>query len=521
MVGQTVSHYKILEKLGEGHIATVYKAQDLNLDRPVVLKFLRPDLLPDESMKNRFLREVKITSGLDHPNICSCHGLDHTDQGQLFICMAYYEGESLKQILQRGPLPFDQAIDIASQIARGLAKVHHKAIIHRNIKPNNVFVTLDGIVKVLDFGLAKLTGPGGDEFKSTAGGGLVPAASQSSARAPVSLGTPAYMSPEQLGASKVDHRTDIWSLGVLMYEMTTGRRPFQADTPETLVYAITQADPPPMSNFRQMVPPKWEQIVKRALAKGAYQRYQRVEDLLKDLHSITLGPGFHGVPQGLSGVDAEESSAEKLHMAYVLFTDIVAYSTLPMDIQTRLISTLTSIVQGASAFENAQRGDQLTLLPTGDGMALVFFGDPIAPVHCAVEISRALRDHPELMLRMGIHTGPVYHTVDINKARNVAGGGINLAQRVMECGDAGHILVSKTVADVLAQLSDWREHLHDLGVQEVKHGVPVHIFNLWSSDFGNSQIPQKVRPHYPQKSKLGSARRTAAGILSRLGDWLR
>src|SRR5208283_5397513 len=179
-------------------------------------------------------------------------------------------------------------------------------------------------------------------------------------------------------------------------------------------------------------------------------------------------------------------------MAHVLFTDIVAYSKLPMEQQQQLLSEFQEAVRSTAAFARAQRKDRLVCLPTGDGMALVFFGDPESAVHCALELSRALREHPEIKLRMGVHTGPVYRVADINAARNVAGGGINMAQRVMDCGDAGHILVSHAVADVLSQLGTWNRSLHDLGEAEVKHGVRIHIYNLFTDDAGNPALPQKL-----------------------------
>jgi len=204
-------------------------------------------------------------------------------------------------------------------------------------------------------------------------------------------------------------------------------------------------------------------------------------------------------PQGASEL------APSLEMAHVLFTDIVAYSKLPMEQQQQLLSEFQEAVRSTAAFARAQRKDRLVCLPTGDGMALVFFGDPESAVHCALELSRALREHPEIKLRMGVHTGPVYRVADINAARNVAGGGINMAQRVMDCGDAGHILVSHAVADVLSQLGTWNRSLHDLGEAEVKHGVRIHIYNLFTDDAGNPALPQKLQ----------AEQRTAAGLRSK------
>jgi eukaryotic-like serine/threonine-protein kinase len=190
---------------------------------------------------------------------------------------------------------------------------------------------------------------------------------------------------------------------------------------------------------------------------------------------------------------SEQSQAPSLEIAHVLFMDIVAYSKLPMEEQTRLLSLLQKIVRDTADVSRALKRRQLLLLPTGDGMALVFFGDPEAPAHCALEISRALKDHTDLSLRIGLHTGPVQRVQDINANRNVSGGGINTAQRVMDCGDAGHILVSKSVADVLGQMSSWSDKLHDLGEAEVKHGVQVHLYNLYTDEAGNPALPQKLR----------------------------
>jgi class 3 adenylate cyclase/Flp pilus assembly protein TadD len=187
------------------------------------------------------------------------------------------------------------------------------------------------------------------------------------------------------------------------------------------------------------------------------------------------------------------AATPSLEMANVLFLDIVAYSRLHMDQQQQAIQELQDAVRSTSEFARAQAADQLIRLPTGDGMALVFFRDPEAPVRCALELTKILRAKPHIQLRMGIHAGPVYRIADINANRNVAGGGINIAQRVMDCGDSGHILLSKTMADVLAEISFWTKHLHDLGEAEVKHGVRVHLYNLCTEEAGNPELPKKLR----------------------------
>ncbi len=182
----------------------------------------------------------------------------------------------------------------------------------------------------------------------------------------------------------------------------------------------------------------------------------------------------------------------KLDFAHVLYVDLVGYSKLLMEQQASLIRELQEIVQATPAYQQASQSDDLIGLPTGDGMALAFFGSPTAPAECAAEIAQAVRGRPHISLRMGIHSGGVYHVSDINANLNVSGGGINIAQRVMDCGDDGHILISRTVAELLAQLTRWTAHLTDLGDVEVKHGVRVHLYNLHSDAFGNATTPAKL-----------------------------
>ena len=190
---------------------------------------------------------------------------------------------------------------------------------------------------------------------------------------------------------------------------------------------------------------------------------------------------------------AEIKKEIELEIGHVLFIDIVGYSKLLIDEQRDYLHTLNEVVRRTDSFRAADAAGKLTRLPTGDGMALVFATTPDAPVSCAIEISNALRSHPELRVRMGIHSGPVSGTTDVNDRSNVAGAGINLAQRVMDCGDAGHILLSKRVADDLEQYRQWRSHLHDLGECEVKHDVRVHVVNLYTDELGNRELPEKFQ----------------------------
>src|SRR5437773_7723091 len=190
---------------------------------------------------------------------------------------------------------------------------------------------------------------------------------------------------------------------------------------------------------------------------------------------------------------AEVKKEIELEIAHVLFLDIVGYSKLSVNEQHARVEELNEIVRLSEQFRKAEAASRLLKIPTGDGMALVFYKSPEEPAQCAVEISRALKDNARLQVRMGIHSGPVSGVVDVNERANVAGAGINVARRVMDCGDAGHILLSQHVADDLEQYGRWRPHLHDLGECEVKHGLRLHIFNLAKENLGNPQLPQKFR----------------------------
>jgi class 3 adenylate cyclase/tetratricopeptide (TPR) repeat protein len=226
----------------------------------------------------------------------------------------------------------------------------------------------------------------------------------------------------------------------------------------------------------------------------------------------------------MSATDDTGRHAAKLEMAHVLFMDIVGYSKLPMDHQKAELHTLQEVVSATPEFLRAQTAREFIRLPTGDGMALVFFEDAEAAARCALEVSRALKSHPEILLRMGVHSGPVYRVADINANQNVAGGGINIAQRVMDCGDTGHILASRNVADVLGHLSSWKDSLHDLGEAEVKHGVRVHLYNLYTNEVGNPEPPEKL--HAARKTAVDARSQTkrkrlalgvgAAGVIAAL-----
>jgi serine/threonine protein kinase/tetratricopeptide (TPR) repeat protein len=268
MVGQTISHYEVVEKLGEGGMGVVYKAHDTKLDRIVALKFLPPHLGSDEAEKKRFLHEAKAASALDHNNICSIYSIEETDNGNIFIVMAYYEGMSLKEKIEQRPLPLKDVVNYSIQIAAGLQKAHEKRIVHRDLKPANIFITNDNQIKIIDFGLAKAA----ERSLLTKSG--------------TTLGTVPYMSPEQAQGGKVDHRTDIWSLGVVIYEMIAGQRPFRSNYETALVYSIINEDPEPVTGLRSGVPMDFEKIIAKCLEKNPSDRYQHVDEIIIDVRRI-------------------------------------------------------------------------------------------------------------------------------------------------------------------------------------------------------------------------------------------
>jgi pimeloyl-ACP methyl ester carboxylesterase len=253
--GLTVSQYELVERLGSGGMGVVYKAIDRRLRRFVALKFLPPTLGEEPELKLRFMQEAKAIAFLDHPNLCTIHEVEEWENGQLFIVMPCYEGQTLGQRMKSGPLPFAEALDLGAQIADGLAHAHDAGVVHRDIKPANIVVTPGGRVKILDFGIAKLR----DNSLTQAG---------------AVLGTLSYMSPEQACGEPVDHRTDLWALGVVLYEMVTGRPPFAADNREALFYAIHYRDPVRLDAIRPGVPPALEEVVARLLEKEPGRRYE-------------------------------------------------------------------------------------------------------------------------------------------------------------------------------------------------------------------------------------------------------
>jgi len=266
MTGQTISHYRILEQLGQGGMGVVYKAEDTKLDRLVALKFLPPHLAASDQDKARFIQEAKAASAINHPNICTIYAVDE-HEGTLFIVMEFVDGETLRE--KRGSINFKQAIDIGIQIGEGLAAAHEKGIVHRDIKPENIMIRKDGIAQIMDFGLAKLRASGSRITRLTKEGSTI--------------GTAGYMSPEQVQGHESDHRSDIFSFGVLLYELLTGQLPFKGVHETALAYEIVNVDPAPMSVVKPDIDPSLDAIVLQCLEKDPRERNQSVAQIALDL----------------------------------------------------------------------------------------------------------------------------------------------------------------------------------------------------------------------------------------------
>lgn len=321
MIGQTISHrYEILSKLGEGGMGVVYKAHDTKLDRDVALKFLPSHPAISERDKARFLQEAQAAA-MNHPNICSTIDIQELD-GRMFIVMEFIEGEELQTVIKETGLPLDEILRFAAEIAAGLQAAHSKGIVHRDVKSSNVMITEDGHAKIMDFGLARRTG-------------AVPLT-----KTGVTVGTVPYMSPEQVRGEQVDHKTDIWSFGAVLYEMITRRLPFAADYEQAILYKILNEDPEPITNLCSNVPTELERIVTKAMQKDRNRRYQRVDDMLADLRLL-----MNDVASGRSK-ERSAASADKYRVAVLPFRNI---SPDPQDeyfadgMTEELISTLSKI----------------------------------------------------------------------------------------------------------------------------------------------------------------------------------
>src|SRR5437762_2635629 len=466
-------------ELGRGAFGVTYLAVDNVLRRRVALKVIDVPAAArgSHNVRERFLREARAAAALRHPNVAAIYQFGASPNGsRCFYAMELVQGETLETRVRRdGPLNPKLALEIAIQIARALMAAAAQGLIHRDLKPGNVMLTSGDSdtaeleVKVIDFGLAKAIADAGGEMDLTHGG---------------FVGTPNFASPEKFECNPVDVRSDIYSLGATLWFGLTGKTLFAGGNIEE-IRSAQKSNVLPLEQLKAArVPRSLKSLLESMLALEPAAR-PGMHDLAAQLRRCSA--------QAEIEMAAERTKEIQFEVAHVLFIDIVGYSKLSLNEQHAAVDELTQIVRSTEQFQKADAADRLIKIPSGDGMALVFYTNSEAPVRCAVEVSRALKGHQRLQIRMGIHSGPVRGVIDVAGRTNLTGAGLNLAQRVMECGDAGHTLLSKHVAEDLSEFEEWRPLLHDLGTCEVKHGMKLRVVNLYGADVGRRELPATLR----------------------------
>jgi len=477
--------YLIEKRLGSGGIGVVYLARDQQLlSKPVVIKVLLDELEASENrvwFKKKFRQEIEALARIDHPGVVGVLDAGEMPDGKAYLVMQYVEGVDLRAVMKSQGMDLAQVAHIMRQIGQALSAAHEKGVYHRDVKPENIMLQTLGEgeaqVKLIDFGIATVR-----DSQAATSKDLTKAA-----------GTLPYMAPEQL-RGRPSAASDVYSMGVVAYEMVTGRPPFTSESPYDLLEIQKAGVRVRPIDLRPSLPLAAQAAILKALSYDPSARYLRARDFGEELARALIAPPGFDPSDALTdpGQLQIPEVGQGLEVAHVLSMQIPEFSGLPIEEQPRCLRQLQEIVRQTNEFRRAQAKGQLVCLPTGDGLALVFFRSAIAPVQCAVEISTALRSSPQIRLRMGIHTGPVYRLADINANRHVAGGGLNLAQQAMDCGDAGHILLTRIAADMLSQLGDWAAWLHDLGEQEVRSGLRLHLFNFYHEELGNPQAPAQL-----------------------------
>ena len=397
--GRRIAQYLVQEPIGSGGMAVVYKARDKRLQRQVALKFLSPYLSADAEAKSRFLAEARTAAALDHPNVCTIYEIGETDDGHLFIAMPLYDGETLQARLERGRFRFDEALPLALQIARGLEHAHSAGIVHRDIKPSNIVLLHDGTPKIVDFGIARMH--------------------DSSLADPNALiGTASYMSPEQADGGPIDHRSDIWSLGIVLHEMVSGARPFRGNDLPAVLDAIRHREPQVTATSYPDVPAGLDRVLRRALAKSADERYASMSLLAADLAALTpdsISTHTAGTPHDLARMSPTERRRAAVLVSIVSDYPSLVDQITPIEAQRligRLRDAAVDVVREHGGLVNQAIGDQIVSL---FGVPVAHEDDDLRATRAALALharARALERTecpPPVRLRLqsGVHVGPV------------------------------------------------------------------------------------------------------------------
>ncbi len=461
------NRYQIIEKIGGGGMGVVYKVKDIKLKRIIALKFLPPELTHDPEYKLRFTQEAHAASILNHHNICTIHEIDITEDGYLYIAMAYYDGETLKEKIKREPLSLEEAFKITIQVVEGLSVAHKNNIVHRDIKSANVMITKDGIIKILDFGLAKLSG----QTRIT--------------RTSILLGTVAYMSPEQAQGEVVDFQSDVWSTGVLLYEMLSGQLPFPGEKESAVIYSIVNRSPSPLRELRDDIPWELEKIVLKCLKKDKAKRYKRIEQLLRDLKAYENKLGGKSTVD-LGKVTEIRRETERRHVT-VMFVKLSGYIEM---LQTMSEEEVASIMlRFNKIFGTIEKTYDVRIEKITERSFKVFFGLPVviekAP-YKALNSAFALRNQlyelnkqenlqVPLDIHIGINTGTVIFGEKEEKTAGdyeITGGTLDLASKLMEISPKGKIYVGPTTYRYTKQSYDF-EHVKSITIKGEKESSPV------------------------------------------------
>jgi len=475
--------YCIERELGRGGMGVVYIARDRQLlsadSTRVVIKVLRPEALQDAWFKKKFFQEFESLTRVNHPNVVRVLGSGTLPDKAPFFVMEYVEGKTLASVMTQEGLDFERAAHLMRQIGQALSAVHEKGILHCDLKPDNImlqtFDYADESIKLIDFGVAKIR----DSRVAFQGGSTKIA------------GTIHYASPEHF-TGKLLPESDVYSFAVIAYEILTGRRPFNASNEGQHCYLQLEGVKIRPSDLRPNLPPAAEEVILKGLVNDPNERYRRAsefgENLARALTSSSGSSTLVGAP-AISKRHIDPASSTKreltLEIGHVLVIELSDHPSLPIEQQVQQSRDLQEIVRASAEFQASLANEQLISFSTGEGIALVFFRDPVAPAQCALEVARAVKAQESIKLRMGLHTGPVYRVADINLNHNVSGGAVAVAQQVAACGASGHILLSQPVAEFLKQLENWRANVHDVGDKRTKHGR-LHLYNLHTGDLGNS-----------------------------------
>ncbi len=494
MVARTFSQYRILEKIGEGGMGVVYKAEDTKLKREVAIKFLPRQISAQAEDRERFLIEAQAAAGLNHPNITTIHAIEEIDD-EFFIVMELIDGRELNKTIAAGALQFEDALNIVIQAAEGLQAAHEKGIIHRDIKPANIMVTAKGQVKIMDFGLAKI-----------AGGALV-------TKVGTTVGTAAYMSPEQAHGDPVDHRTDIWAFGVTLYETFTGKRPFRGDYEQAVIYSILKEDPKPMSDFNSSIPPSVENLVKRALAKHPPNRYQSMANVLADLRKVK--PGAEGridlrsnksrEPEKTSARQTSKSrvATPQRRQMTVMCCDLMTSSLHSEQLDPEELHTVLPAYQELCS-KVITRFDGYVAQQLGSGMT-VYFGYPYAyeddarrAVHAGLGILEGMRWMSNRLEKekgiktaalISIHTGLVIAGEQDDRSQKdsftIVGETANIATQLLHLADPDSLIISQANFRLIEGYFDCRE----LGEHSIK-GIakPVYVYQVLHESAARTRI---------------------------------